>query len=573
MQNQSAECFLPVVLQRLTFLFLLLFLWLQPVSGLTAELEGAWYWQTEAGEQWQRFDFPHTPPLDSAEDKVWLKTTLPQEVPHDASLLLQSRDQAFEIWLGNERIYAYGAFEPAFMSYGQRWHIVKLPDGSGGQEMRIHAYSASSYSLGHFGPVWLDSDVDQVLRIFRQDVPYVMNIPLAVFMLVMLMIYATSPAAPKRLYKSFIAFMAVFVCWMICATNSKQYVLDAPAFWLFFMQLSEYLLPLLANIVIFQVVDNRYKRMLRWTVLVYALVLLLAVGLELLGFNGMSRGRVFFYLLLPLLELAAGYGILRSAHQGNMYARAVAVPLVFMAGAGTIDGVSLYSGWHVTEGYILPYTTLSLCVFVAFIVRNQIKRERMLMNREEGLKQEVNQAIEKANVDSLTKCYNRNKMEVVLAAEILRHKNEEEPFSLIMLDIDFFKRINDTYGHEVGDVVLAGFAETIRQNIKRKDVFVRWGGEEFIILFHHCTGEEAMMIAERLRSKVESSPLHDGKIRITCSLGVASWHGAADSDNQLLKRVDDALYMAKRTGRNRVCREPKNNMHWFKTLYSDDETE
>lgn len=573
MQNKSAECFLPVVLQRLTFLFLLLFLWLQPVSGLTAELEGAWYWQTEAGGQWRQFDFPHTPPLDSAEDKVWLKTVLPQDVPHDASLLLQSRDQAFELWLGNERIYAYGALEPAFMSYGQRWHIVKLPAGSGGQELRIHAYSASSYSLGYFGPIWLDSDVDQVLRIFRQDVPYVMNIPLAVFMLVMLMIYATSPAAPKRLYKSFIAFMAVFVCWMVCATNSKQYVLDAPVFWLFFMQLSEFLLPMLANLVIFQVVDNRYKRMLRWTVLIYALVLLLAVGLEILGFNGMSRGRVFFYLLLPLLELAAGYGILRSAHQGNMYARAVAVPLVFMAGAGTIDGVSLYGGWHVTEGYILPYTTLSLCVFVAFIVRHQIKRERMLMNREEGLKQEVNQAIEKANVDSLTKCYNRNKMEVVLAAEIHRHRNEEEPFSLIMLDIDFFKRINDTYGHEVGDVVLSGFAEIVRQNIKRKDVFVRWGGEEFIILFHHCTGEEAMMIAERLRSKVESSPLHDGQIHITCSLGVASWHGAADSDNQLLKRVDDALYMAKRTGRNRVCREPKNNMHWFKTLYSDDETE
>ena len=573
MQAKSAEYIETAALQRLIFLFFLLFLWLLPAAGAAEELAGEWYWQTEAGAEWRPFDFPHTPPLDSAEDKVWLKTTLPQDVPHDASLLIQSRDQSFEIWLGNTRIYSYGELKPGFMSYGQRWHIVKLPDGCGGQVLRIHAYSASSYSLGYFGHIWLDSDVDQVLRIFRQDVPYVMNIPLAVFMLVMLMIYATSPAAPKRLYKSFIAFMAVFVCWMVCATNSKQYVLDAPEFWLFFMQLSEYLLPLLANIVIFQVVDKSYKRMLRGTVIIYALVLLITVGLELIGDNGMSRGRVFFYLLLPILELVAGYGILRSAHQGNMYARAVAVPLVFMAGAGTIDGISLYSRWFVMEGYVLPYTTLSLCVFVGFIVRHQIKRERMLMNREAGLKQEVSQAIEKANVDNLTKCYNRNKMELVLTAEIHRHKNEEEPFSLIMLDIDFFKRINDTYGHEVGDEVLAGFASTIRQNIKKKDIFVRWGGEEFIILFSHCTGEEAMMIAERLRSKVEKTPLSEKRIQITCSLGVASWHGADDSDTQLLKRVDDALYMAKRTGRNRVCREPKNNMHWFKTLYSDDETE
>jgi len=576
---KSAGGWKAIVLPFMLSLFLL-FIAFNGVLGRTvwaAELSSPWFWQTEAGalagEDWQPFSFPRTPPLDGDEDKLWLKTTLPQTLPHDASLLIQSRDQAFEVWLGNTCIYNYGALKPAFMSYGQRWHIVAIPEGSGGQELRIHAYSASPYSLGYFGHIWLDSDVDQVLRIFRQDVPYVMNIPLAGFMLVMLMIYATSPAAPKRLYKSFIAFMVVFVCWMICATNSKQYVLDAPEFWLFLMQLSEYLLPLLANIVIFQVVDKTYKRMIRWTVLIYALVLLAAVGTEILGFNGMSRGRIFFYALLPLLELAAGYGIFRSAHHGNMYARAVVVPLIFMAGAGTIDGISLYSRWVVMDGYVLPYTTWSLCVFVVFIVRHQIKRERMLMTREAGLKQEVNQAMERATVDSLTKCYNRNKLEMVLTAEILQHKNEEEPFSLIMLDIDFFKRVNDTYGHEVGDEVLAGFAGVIRQNIKKKDVFIRWGGEEFIILFRHCTGEEAVLIAERLRRKVEENPLHEGAIHITCSLGVASWHGATDSDTQLLKRVDDALYMAKRTGRNRVCREPKSNLHWFKNLYSDEETE
>lgn len=579
MQAKSAKGWRAIVWPFMFSLFMLLCILALPFNrtSLAAALEGQWFWQTEAGvaagDKWQPLNYPRRPPVDGEADTVWLMTTLPQDLPSDSTLLLQSRDQAFEVWVGNECIYKYGEFQPAFMSYGQRWHIVHVPVGQGGEQLRIHAYSASGYSLGNFGQIWLDSDVEQVLRIFRQDIPYVMNIPLAGFMLVMLLIYATSPAAPQRLYKSFIAFMAVFIVWMICATNSKQYVLDAPAFWRFIMQLSEYLLPLLANIVIFQVVDRGYKRMLRWTVLIYVLLLLAAVGAEFLGFNGMSRGRLAFYILLPVLEFIALYGIWRSAHQGNMYARAVSVPLVFMAGAGTIDGLSLYGLWHVADGYILPYTTLSLCVFVVFIVRHQIKRERMLMTREAGLKQEVSQAMEKATMDNLTKCYNRNKLEVVLASEIVQHRNEEEPFSLIMLDIDFFKRINDTYGHEVGDVVLAGFAEVIRRNIKKKDLFVRWGGEEFIVLFRHCTGEEAMMIAERLRYKVEETPLHEGQIRITCSLGVASWHGATDSDTQLLKRVDDALYMAKRTGRNRVCREPKSNMHWFKNLYSDEESE
>lgn len=578
MRARSAKGWMAIVLPLMTSLFLLLSILSLPFmrTGLAAELEGRWFWQTESaaaeGTEWHPFEFPHTPPVEGNEDKVWLKTILPQELPHDASLLIQTRDQAFEVWLDDMCIYKYGELQPAFMSYGQRWHIVPVPADGGGKELRIHAYSATAHSLGYFGKVWLDSDVDQVLRIFRQDVPYAMNIPLAGFMLVMMLIYATSPAAPKRLYKSFIAFMAVFFIWMICATNSKQYLLDAPVFWRFVMQLAEYLLPLLANLVIFQVVDRPYKRIVRGTVIIYVLLLLGTVLVELAGFNGMSRGQAPFYALLPLLEGIALYAIWRSAHQGNMYARAVSVPLVFMAGAGTLDGLSLYGHWFVMEGYMLPYTTLSLCVFVVFIVRHQIMRERTLMSRNSGLEQEVTQAMEKATKDNLTKCYNRNKLEAVLAEEIFRHQKEEEPFSVIMLDIDFFKRVNDTYGHEVGDAVLAGFAKVIRGNIKKKDLFVRWGGEEFLILFQHCTGVETMQIAERLRRRVEEAEIYE-HIKITCSIGVASWHGVTDSSTQLLKRVDDALYMAKRTGRNRVCREPRNNMHWFKNLYSDEETE
>lgn len=572
MQAKSADWYMAVALPRLTTLFLLFVLWLFPVSGLAAELEGQWYWQAEESKEWQPFDFPRIPSLPHREDKIWLKTMLPETLPRDASLFLQTRDQAFEVWLGDACIYQYGELRPSFMAYGQRWHIVRLPSGSGGKELRIHAYSPSTHSLGYFGKIWLDSDVNQVLRIFRQDLPYLMNIPLAGFILVLILIYAGSPAAPKRLYKFFIAFVAAFLVWMLCATNSKQYLLDAPRIWRFLMQLSEYVLPLLANIVIFQVVDRKGKWLVRWTVLVYVLLLAGVLGGEILGFNGMSRGQAVFYVVLPIMELVALYAIVRSIRYRNMYAKAVLVPLVCMAGAGTVDGISLYQHWYVLDGYILPYTTFSLCVFAAFIVRHQIKRERMLMTREAGLKQEVTQAIEKATTDNLTKCYNRNKLEMVLAEEILRHKNEEEPFSVIMLDIDFFKRINDTYGHEVGDEVLAGFAEIIRRNIKKKDLFVRWGGEEFIILFRHCTGEEAMQIAERLRFKVEKTILRKD-IHITNSIGVASWHGAEDTAAKLLKRVDEALYMAKRSGRNRVCREPKNAMHWFKNLYRDDEKE
>jgi diguanylate cyclase (GGDEF)-like protein len=379
-----------------------------------------------------------------------------------------------------------------------------------------------------------------------------MNIPLTGFLLVLILIYAGGPAAPKRLYKSFIAFMTAFLVWLVCAANSRQYLLDAPVLWRFLMQLSEYLLPLLANIVIFQVVDRKGKWLMRWTVLAYALLLAGVLVAEFMGFNGMSRGLALFYVLLPLVELVALYAIVRSVHYGNMYAKAVSVPLVFMAGAGTIDGLSMYRHWYVMEGYILPYTTLSLCVFAAFIVRNQIKRERMLMTREKGLKQEVTQAIEKATTDNLTKCYNRNKLEVVLATEILQHKSEEEPFSLVMMDIDFFKRINDNYGHEAGDIVLITVSDIIRQNVGGGGIVCRWGGEEILMILNESL-ESATEVTDRIRKRIDENIVnHEGnQIHVSMTFGVAESIPGYKIEH-LIQQADDRLYYGKKHGKNQV---------------------
>ena len=132
---------------------------------------------------------------------------------------------------------------------------------------------------------------------------------------------------------------------------------------------------------------------------------------------------------------------------------------------------------------------------------------------------------------------------------------------MMMLDIDHFKRINDTYGHEAGDTVLAGFAALVRQNIKKTDPFVRWGGEEFIIICDGTTLPEAAAIAERLRGCVAESDILEQQ-RVTCSIGVASWHGAHDTERTLMARLDTALYQAKNTGRNRVVMEKEPSPLW-----------
>jgi polar amino acid transport system substrate-binding protein len=146
--------------------------------------------------------------------------------------------------------------------------------------------------------------------------------------------------------------------------------------------------------------------------------------------------------------------------------------------------------------------------------------------------------------DALTNIYNRGTIE-----KILKKKVKESDGALIFFDIDHFKKINDTYGHEKGDFVLKKFAEIIKSNIRNSDYFGRWGGEEFIIILPHATYEIAFKIAEKLRKIVEKFDF-DG-LHITISLGVTEYKKGDDAE-KVLKKTDEALYEAKNSGRNNV---------------------
>ncbi|MNC43383.1 Response regulator PleD [compost metagenome] len=127
---------------------------------------------------------------------------------------------------------------------------------------------------------------------------------------------------------------------------------------------------------------------------------------------------------------------------------------------------------------------------------------------------------------------------------------------MLQLDIDHFKRINDTYGHDGGDQVLKFFVRQLERIIRQHDVLARMGGEEFVILLPDTNLEGARLLAERLLKTLRKAPLsHEGQcIGVTCSLGVSAWRGAGDSLEALLIRADQLLYQAKQQGRDRyVC--------------------
>ena len=159
-----------------------------------------------------------------------------------------------------------------------------------------------------------------------------------------------------------------------------------------------------------------------------------------------------------------------------------------------------------------------------------------------------------ATLDALTNLNNRRQFEVRLKQEIATTKRQKNPLCAMMIDIDFFKKVNDTYGHASGDAVLRTVASIIKEHLRESDIPSRYGGEEFAVLLPYTHIEEAKIVGERLRKAVEETPIPIDKknINVTISMGLAEF-SPQETGEELFKRADSALYEAKEGGRNRVC--------------------
>lgn len=158
-----------------------------------------------------------------------------------------------------------------------------------------------------------------------------------------------------------------------------------------------------------------------------------------------------------------------------------------------------------------------------------------------------------ASKDGLTQLLNRQAFEIISEKLLADSRRHQQSLSVMIADIDFFKRINDSYGHQTGDIVLKHVAQTLKEGVRESDVVCRWGGEEFALFLPKCALKDAERIAEKIRERVESLALHDDSytIPVTISIGVAEYQ-ATENLNDVVARADKALYRAKAGGRNQV---------------------
>jgi diguanylate cyclase (GGDEF)-like protein len=166
-----------------------------------------------------------------------------------------------------------------------------------------------------------------------------------------------------------------------------------------------------------------------------------------------------------------------------------------------------------------------------------------------------NKLITMSKTDALTGVCNRRYLEDRIKEELARQKRYQRPLSIMIFDIDCFKEINDTYGHQCGDFILTSVVSTVRSSLREVDILARYGGDEFCCVLPDTPLSATHLLADRIRRDVMKSEyvFDDNKIAVTVSIGISGVDKATENSDALFKKADDALYDAKRAGRNRVC--------------------
>ena len=241
------------------------------------------------------------------------------------------------------------------------------------------------------------------------------------------------------------------------------------------------------------------------------------------------------YLWLPLIYLFSFFALdVRRALPLSLGVLALVVAVTLPHGVLTLGGRGPLDGFTVLGNVYLSHSGIISVVYFLATFQRRLQRAEVETRRMQQL----------AYTDGLTGVANRRQLEQLITDEIARKRRYNRPFSVVLIDIDDFKRVNDSFGHDVGDEVLKELVARVVGNVRASDQVGRWGGEEFLILAPETGLKEAMALAEHVGASVRSTPLLADHA-LTVSLGVATF-SEEDSVVALIKRADEALYRAKR---------------------------
>lgn len=522
-------------------------------------------WLHSNASEWQVINSPFNPPGREGHEHLWLRTTLPVGDWNDPVLFITSMNLIGQVYLGDKLIYQYGEFDAQGKGSfaGWPWHMIDLPDDAAGQQLTFRFYSDYT-SIGLWGQVQVmeRSDVlNQVIHDSAQD--------LGVSALVLVLaILATIFAliGPQRQGFGAIALFAYASGLMLLAeTPARQLISGGALGWDMLRAGSYYTLPVALGLLLSDWLEGTAKRWITRLWVTHLLYLVFAMGLVLLGVISLSLTFPIFDVMLAIsLPVILVLALMRFQWL-NVEQRLLVVSFTFFAPLLLAD-MAVAHGFVAWRSVPLSYGTLAFAVANAAIflwhyrhTQQQLALanetlEQQVASRTADLDRLVQELDSLSRKDPLTGLHNRRHFDSAFEHQCQRVRQPTSQLSVLMLDVDYFKQINDDFGHDAGDAVLVDIAQLLRQHLRDLDVICRFGGEEFVALLPATSRTVAESRAKALLISISQTAFahQDMPLRqITLSCGIATYPDHTQDPKKLLRLADEALYQAKHSGRNR----------------------
>lgn len=506
---------------------------------------------------WQRIDFPSNPPLREGRENVWYRVVLPLDLPSDPALYIFSIDLIAEVYYNNEKIYSFGSFDAKGQGKfeGWPWHMIELPQDSAGKYLYFRVYS-NYPDIGLWGEISIASKAEHLKRMLDSDLLRLSASAIALFMG---FLFITGFLASSSKIELFLIGSLFFTQGLdlLLSTKIIQLYFNFPLLKQYILAFCYFFLPVGIAAFLEQFIKSRYISIIRRIWQMHLGYIFVAFSLAILGYVSVASLYVYYdyihyFITFPILSLFMLYVLFK----GTKDERLVASGLLILSLSWLYSSLIAWGfvDWQEHPNYIHVFLCLLLFTY-ALSRRMSYASELEVANQKLCQTNETLQEVQKeltmlATFDSLTGLYNRNKINEHLQNEITLAQRYQESFGIMLLDIDDFKMVNDTYGHLVGDEVLKEFAKLLKQHIRQTDILGRWGGEEFIILVRKVDLEDTRELAEKLREIIERYNFPTLK-HLTSSFGISIYQ-EEDTIKTLFEKVDKALYLAKNADKNRV---------------------
>ena len=505
-----------------------------------------------ADHDWRPYTTP-TPPTENDAQAVAISWEIPPNTPITVDhILAATTNQDLCVYIDDRLVYVHGSWEILSDAYGRTLHFIDVAEPLAGKRVTFLLHSRYSAWLGSFDYFFIGSDMALFQKISITDAIYTASLSIAASLIVFLLMDLVwrGYSHRRRLQLYLIAFLLSFILWATGTSSLFARLFGTTQIWTELHYIMLYLMPMLFLKITEQITARCYARPLRIVLFLYGILFAIATTIEIFGRSGYINMLFAFYPILGLTFLYPIFVLLRSSwvkHPACRYGVIAAISLMLFVG---ID--ALHFEYHLFTPTLSTtiFSIYAIIPFVFFLIREQMMLDAQLARENSALAQELQVSQDEAKHDFLTGCYNRFQLEPSFERFAGLAEKNGFPFSYAIFDIDHFKEVNDTHGHLAGDQVLRDIAAIIHDEIDRRHIFIRYGGDEFVLLGLHYDLEAMTAFCERLRAILE-----ERMGGVTLSFGVSTWHGGCDSLAGLIARADRALYRSKEKGRNAVSDE------------------